>query len=191
MRREERQVPLGRWARPEEIAPVVAYLASDEAAFVTGQVVSPNGGKTIVGFLGGRPFRPGRRGGMRELEGPVAVITGAGAGMGRAHALLLAERGARIVAQDIRGGPAAETAELVRQAGGEAEALACDVADAAAVKARLGEVGERLGRIDILVNNAGIGGEPTDRGDDGGALPPHVRGPREGRLLRRRRRWSR
>ena len=69
---------------------------------------------------------------MRELEGAVAVITGAGAGMGRAHALLLAERGARIVAQDIRGGPAAETAELVRQAGGEAEALACDVADAAA-----------------------------------------------------------
>jgi NAD(P)-dependent dehydrogenase (short-subunit alcohol dehydrogenase family) len=49
VRREERQVPLGRWARPEEIAPVVAYLASDEAAFVTGQVVSPNGGKTIVG----------------------------------------------------------------------------------------------------------------------------------------------
>jgi 3-oxoacyl-[acyl-carrier protein] reductase len=50
VRREEREVPLGRWARPEEIASLVAHLASDEAAFVTGQVVSPNGGKTIVGF---------------------------------------------------------------------------------------------------------------------------------------------
>jgi 3-oxoacyl-[acyl-carrier protein] reductase len=50
VRREEREVPLGRWAQPEEIAATVAFLASDEAAFITGQVISPNGGKTIVGF---------------------------------------------------------------------------------------------------------------------------------------------
>ncbi|WP_159718856.1 SDR family NAD(P)-dependent oxidoreductase [Geminicoccus flavidas] len=50
VRREEREVPLGRWAQPEEIAESVAFLASDEAAFITGQVISPNGGKTIVGF---------------------------------------------------------------------------------------------------------------------------------------------
>lgn len=50
VRREESQVPLGRWAQPEEISETMAFLASDEAAFITGQVLSPNGGKTIVGF---------------------------------------------------------------------------------------------------------------------------------------------
>ncbi|MDQ0468363.1 SDR family NAD(P)-dependent oxidoreductase [Labrys wisconsinensis] len=98
---------------------------------------------------------------MRELEGSIAVITGAGAGMGRAHALLLAERGAGIVAQDIRGDKAEETAALVRESGGEATALACDVADTERLTALLGELAARLGRIDILVNNAGIGGEPV------------------------------
>jgi 3-oxoacyl-[acyl-carrier protein] reductase len=50
VRREEQAVPLGRWAQPGEIARIVAHLVSDEAAFVTGQVVSPNGGKTMVGI---------------------------------------------------------------------------------------------------------------------------------------------
>ncbi len=50
VRHEESQVPLGRWAQPEEISETMAFLASDEAAFITGQVLSPNGGKTIVGF---------------------------------------------------------------------------------------------------------------------------------------------
>lgn len=50
VRREEREVPLGRWAQPDEIASTVAFLSSEEASFITGQVVSPNGGKTIVGF---------------------------------------------------------------------------------------------------------------------------------------------
>lgn len=50
VRAEERQVPLGRWAQPEELSETVAFLASEEAAFITGQVISPNGGKTIVGF---------------------------------------------------------------------------------------------------------------------------------------------
>lgn len=50
VRAEERLVPLGRWARPGEISETLVYLASDEAGFVTGQVISPNGGKTMVGF---------------------------------------------------------------------------------------------------------------------------------------------
>lgn len=50
VRAEEQQVPLGRWAKPEEISHSVLFLASEEASFITGQVVSPNGGKTIVGF---------------------------------------------------------------------------------------------------------------------------------------------
>jgi len=50
IRDEERKVPLGRWAQPDEYANLVVYLASDEAAFVTGQVISPNGGASIVGI---------------------------------------------------------------------------------------------------------------------------------------------
>jgi 3-oxoacyl-[acyl-carrier protein] reductase len=50
IREKEKKVPLGRWAQPREIAETVAFLASGEAAFITGQAISPNGGETIVGF---------------------------------------------------------------------------------------------------------------------------------------------
>lgn len=50
IRAEEANTPLGRWAPPEEIAVSIAFLASEEAGFITGQVLSPNGGKTILGF---------------------------------------------------------------------------------------------------------------------------------------------
>src|SRR5690242_8299675 len=98
---------------------------------------------------------------MNMLDGAVAIITGAGAGMGRAHALLLAERGATVVVQDIVSDRVEETAELVRQKGGTAKAITCDIADVEAVAAKFRAAGRDLGRIDILVNNAGIGGEPV------------------------------
>jgi 3-oxoacyl-[acyl-carrier protein] reductase len=97
---------------------------------------------------------------MNSLEGAVAIITGAGAGMGRAHAQLLAERGAKVVVHDIVASGAEETADLVRAKGGEATTIICDVADTAAVGEAFTECGKRFGRVDILVNNAGIGGEP-------------------------------
>jgi 3-oxoacyl-[acyl-carrier protein] reductase len=97
---------------------------------------------------------------MSDLKGKVAVITGAGAGMGKAHAELMAERGAVIIAQDIDGARAEATAALVRKKGGVADAVACDVADVAALTATLDKVLAKHGRVDILVNNAGIGGEP-------------------------------
>ncbi|MCB1445046.1 MAG: glucose 1-dehydrogenase [Rhizobiaceae bacterium] len=97
---------------------------------------------------------------MSSLQGKVAIITGAGAGMGKAHARLMAERGATVVAQDIDGARAEETARLIRDNGGTAVACVCDVADTAALTSSLLASVDQFGRVDILVNNAGIGGEP-------------------------------
>jgi len=100
-----------------------------------------------------------------RFDGQVAIVTGAGGGLGRAHALALAARGAKVVVNDLgaardgSGGSAtaaeAVVAEIVA-AGGEAMANAASVTDAAAVTAMAAEVMARWGRIDILVNNAGI-----------------------------------
>ncbi|MER8170723.1 SDR family oxidoreductase, partial [Acinetobacter baumannii] len=73
--------------------------------------------------------------------------------MGTAHAELMAERGAVIIAQDLDGARAEATAALVRKKGGVADAVACDVADVAALTATLDQVLAIHGRVDILVNN--------------------------------------
>jgi 3-oxoacyl-[acyl-carrier protein] reductase len=89
-----------------------------------------------------------------RLQDKVALVTGGGSGIGRAIALRFAEEGARVVVNDIR----KETAEATARAiGGQARAIAADVADSAAVRAMLEEVGRTLGGLDVLVNNAGIG----------------------------------
>jgi 3-oxoacyl-[acyl-carrier protein] reductase len=95
---------------------------------------------------------------MHELKGLVACVTGAGAGMGRAHALLMAERGATLIIQDIIGTRAEETASQIRSAGGAAQVIVGDVADPIGLGAGIRKAEETLGAIDILVNNAGIGG---------------------------------
>ena len=92
---------------------------------------------------------------MIDLNGRVAVITGSGGGLGRCYALLLAERGARVVVNDV--GPGAETvAREIVEAGGEARAACCSVTDAAAVEEMVQQTLSAWGRVDILVNNAGI-----------------------------------
>jgi NAD(P)-dependent dehydrogenase (short-subunit alcohol dehydrogenase family) len=87
------------------------------------------------------------------LDGQVALVTGAGRGLGRAFALALAEAGGRVAAADIDEGAAAETAEL---AGAEAIGLKVDVGDRSSVAAMVGAVLERLGGLDVLVNNAAL-----------------------------------
>ncbi|MEL7690601.1 SDR family NAD(P)-dependent oxidoreductase [Citromicrobium bathyomarinum] len=95
-------------------------------------------------------------GGNKALEGKVAIITGAGGGLGRCHALELARHGARIVVNDLDEGHAGTVAQTIRENGGEAIAAVCSVTDEAAVARMVERATDVWGRIDILVNNAGI-----------------------------------
>ena len=92
----------------------------------------------------------------RALEGRVAIITGAGGGLGRCHALELARHGARIVVNDLDEGAAGTVAQTIRENGGEAIAAVCSVTDEAAVARMVDRAIDAWGRIDVLVNNAGI-----------------------------------
>ena len=98
---------------------------------------------------------------MVDLSGRVAIVTGAGSGLGREHALLLAARGAKVVVNDLSETPAEEVAEEIRKAGSEAVAVAASVTDFDAMQAMVAKALERWSRVDILVNNAGIESTPT------------------------------
>lgn len=91
---------------------------------------------------------------MIRFDDQVAVVTGAGAGLGRCHALGLAARGARVAVADMVGAEAV-VAEI-EAAGGTGLALGTDVSDAGQVTDMVQQVMDRWGRIDVLVNNAGI-----------------------------------
>jgi len=100
-----------------------------------------------------------------RFDGRVAIVTGAGGGLGRQHALALAARGAKVVVNDLGGtvdgnGGTPKAAQAVvdeiRAAGGEAIANGASVTDAAAVHAMVQQAIDTWGRVDILVNNAGI-----------------------------------
>ena len=90
------------------------------------------------------------------FAGRVGLITGAGSGIGRATARILAERGGAVVVADVNRVAAEETAAQIRAAGGRAEACACDVTRAEDVDAAVALARRSLGRLDIVVNCAGI-----------------------------------
>ncbi len=103
---------------------------------------------------------------MGRLDGKVAVITGAGGGMGREAAILFTHEGARVCVADIAGDAAHETVALCD---GESFAFEVDVAEEEQVAAMMQATAERFGGIDILYNNAGI--SPSD---DAGILETSV-----------------
>ena len=90
------------------------------------------------------------------LEGRVAIVTGAGGGLGREHALFLARSGARVVVNDLGAAAAEAVAADIAREGGVAIPVAASVTDEPAVAAMLARTVSEWGRVDILVNNAGI-----------------------------------
>jgi meso-butanediol dehydrogenase / (S,S)-butanediol dehydrogenase / diacetyl reductase len=93
---------------------------------------------------------------MLSLTGQVALVTGAGHGIGRASALALAEAGAHVVAADINADGAAETARMIGEAAGQGSAATVDVTDWSALQRTVAEVVDAHGRLDFLHANAGV-----------------------------------
>ena len=99
-----------------------------------------------------------------RLDGKIALITGAGSGIGRASALTFAREGAKVAVADKQVDGGQETVRMVEAAGGTASFIEVDVSDAASVEAMVNATVDTYGRIDCAYNNAGIEGQvaPTD-----------------------------
>ena len=93
-----------------------------------------------------------------RLQGKVALITGAGSGIGKSTALLFAQEGAQVIVNDRQEEAGKETVQEIAESGGEALFLQADVTDASQVERMVQQTLERCGKIDVLFNNAGISG---------------------------------
>ena len=91
-----------------------------------------------------------------RVENKVAIVTGAGAGIGEASAIRLAEEGAKVICADINAAAAEATAQKIRETGGTARAAAIDISDYQQCDAVVADAIKEFGTVDILVNNAGV-----------------------------------
>src|SRR5580765_8675017 len=101
---------------------------------------------------------------IRPLAGRVALVTGAGPGLGRALARSLAEAGANLVVCDINEASLEQARAAVEEAGSECLTVRCDVSDSAAVQRMFAQAAERFGTVHILVNNAAL--TPNRKSDE-------------------------
>jgi len=104
---------------------------------------------------------------MPSLAGKSTIITGGGSGIGRATALIAAREGARVIIGDVSERDGAETVRMVREQGGEAEFVRCDVARASDADALVAAAVKKFGRLDCAFNNAGIAGAQRKTADYG------------------------
>ncbi len=102
---------------------------------------------------------------MKNLENKVALVTGAGSGIGRAIAVAYAQEGAAVMVSDINEKGGNETVELIANAGGKAAFFKADSSSAADNEALVNATVAQFGKLDIACNNAGIGGEANPTGD--------------------------
>ncbi len=101
-----------------------------------------------------------------QLDGKVALVTGASSGIGRASAIAFASAGAKVVVASRRLAESEETVRLIKETGGEAIFVKTDVSNAAEVEALVNKTVKTYGRLDCACNNAGIGGKPGLITDD-------------------------
>jgi NAD(P)-dependent dehydrogenase (short-subunit alcohol dehydrogenase family) len=90
------------------------------------------------------------------LEEKICIVTGAGRGIGRTTARMMAERGAKVVVSDVNDDEGAETADLIEKAGGEAIYIRCDVSKEEDIVRLIDQAAQHFGGIDVLHNNAGV-----------------------------------
>ncbi len=103
--------------------------------------------------------------GFRGLAGKVAIVTGASSGIGRATALAFAREGVKVVVSDVNVPGGEETVRLIKEQGGEAIFVRCDVSQESEVKALVETTLATFGRLDFACNNAGIGGDLAPTAD--------------------------